>query len=154
MVMSTSVTVHDRLLEIALLLQDDLARSFEGTALTTARTHLLWEVAQRGPCTQQALATAMKVSARNITGLLDALEAAGYARRSPHPGDRRATLVSLTDLGAQTMATMARQREDAAAELVVDLDPERLEQLGESLGVVAARLRAMIAAGASTGARS
>jgi DNA-binding MarR family transcriptional regulator len=89
-------TLLDRLLEIGELFQRDLAREFAGTSLTTARTRVLWDLAHAGPSTQRGLATRLEVSARNITGLVDALEEAGYVERAPHPTDRRATLVSLT----------------------------------------------------------
>jgi DNA-binding MarR family transcriptional regulator len=39
------------------------------------------------------------VGARTITVLVDGLERDGFARRAPHPEDRRATLVALTDKG-------------------------------------------------------
>ena len=89
-----------------------------GPASTRARTHLLWELHRLGPSTQQALAETLKVSPRNVTGLVDALESHGYLERRPHPTDRRALLVTLTDLGSQTMARMAADREQAAAQLL------------------------------------
>ena len=99
--MAEHLHVFDRLLEIALLIQDDLANFFTGTGLTPSRTHLLWELHRLGPCTQQALATALNVTPRNVTGLVDALEAGGFVDRRLHPNDRRATLVTLTELGAR-----------------------------------------------------
>src|SRR5688500_18630246 len=99
--MGSDVHVFDRLLEIALLIQEDMGRELEPVGLTTSRTHLLWVIHHSGPSTQQALASALQVSARNITGLVDGLEAGGFAHRSPHPTDRRATLVSLTEQGTQ-----------------------------------------------------
>jgi DNA-binding MarR family transcriptional regulator len=126
------------------LIQTDLVRSFAGTGLTTSRTHLLWELHRMGPSTQQALAAALKVSPRNVTGLVDALEAAGFVVRGPHPTDRRATLVALTELGSQTMADMVRDRELIASELVTDLGEDQLMQFGRSLDVVTGRLRALV----------
>ncbi len=149
--MATPVHVFDRLLEIALLIQDDLARTLPEAGLTVARTHLLWEVHRFGPTTQQTLAAALKVTPRNVTGLVDALETGGFVERRPHPGDRRATLVTLTDLGLQTMADMERDRRDIAARLVGDLDEHDLEQLGRGLDVVAARLHDLVRAHAQTG---
>ncbi|HEY5846829.1 MAG TPA: MarR family transcriptional regulator [Microlunatus sp.] len=142
--MTTPVHVFDRLIEIALLIQDDLARSLPEAGLTVARTHLLWEVHRSGPTTQQSLAAALKVSPRNVTGLVDALETDGFVERRPHPGDRRATLVTLTDLGLQTMADMERDRLHTAARLVADLDAPDLAQLGHALDVVAARLHELV----------
>jgi len=71
-----------------------------------------------GPSNQQSLAAALSVSPRNVTGLVDALESGGFVDRRPHPSDRRATLVTLTERGADTVAEMARDRQDIAARLV------------------------------------
>ena len=141
--MSDAEHVFDRLLQIALLIQDDLARSFAGSELTVARTHLLWELFRLGPSTQQMLATALKVSPRNVTGLVDALEAGNFLTRRPHPTDRRATLVTLTDAGRQVMTEMEQQRSQIAAELVADLDPVQLEMFRQGLDSVATRLQAL-----------
>lgn len=138
--------VFDRLLEISLLLQDDMARSFAGSGLTVARTHLLWELHRLGPSTQRRLATALQVSPRNVTGLVDALSAGGFVTREPHPTDRRATLVTLTDLGTRTMATMERDRRETAAALVVDFDETALEQFRQGLDTVTARLHGLVTA--------
>lgn len=142
--MSSDISIFDRLLEIALLIQDDMARELEPAGLTAARTHLLWVVHHSGPSTQQALAQALQVSARNITGLVDALEAGGFARRSPHPTDRRATLVSLTEQGAQVMTEMEESRARMAAHLVADFDPDRLERFRSDLDAVTARLHELM----------
>ena len=91
----------DRVFELVVLLTDDMTQSLGRQGLTTARAHLLWELRRSGPCTQQSLATAMGVSARNITGLVDGLVAAGFVSRQAHPTDRRATLVTFTELGVR-----------------------------------------------------
>jgi DNA-binding MarR family transcriptional regulator len=147
--MAGSVTVFDRLLEIALLIQEDLTDSFAGTGLTTARTHLLWVLHHAGPSNQQTLATALSVSPRNVTGLVDALEAGGYVARRPHPTDRRATLVTLTELGTEIMAGMVRDRQALAASLVDGFDADRLNRLDSDLAVLAAQLHSMVEAARS-----
>jgi DNA-binding MarR family transcriptional regulator len=148
--MQPAVHVFDRLLQIALLLQHDMAQSLEAVNLTPARTHLLWEVHHRGPSTQQSLAAALRVTPRNVTGLVDALGAAGYVRRQPHPTDRRATLVTLTELGERTMTVMAAERERLAAELTGGLE---LAQLGHHLDVIADRLAGLVEAQQAGSAR-
>ena len=140
---SSAVVIFDRLLQIALLIQDDLARYFANTALTPARTHLLWELSRLGPSTQQTLATSLKVSPRNITGLVDALEAAGFVIRRSHPRDRRAILVTLTEQGSQTIAEMAQERAQIASALIADLSSDQVEQLRQGLDTVATRLEAL-----------
>jgi len=143
---SSAAAIFDRLLQIALLIQDDLARYFADTALTPARAHLLWELNRLGPSTQQALATTLKVSPRNITGLVDALEAAGFVIRRSHPRDRRAILVTLTDQGSQTIAEMGHERAQIASALIANLSSDQVEQLRQGLDSVATRLKALVAA--------
>jgi DNA-binding MarR family transcriptional regulator len=137
------VHLFDRLLEIALLIQEDLANFFTATGLTAARTHLLWELHRLGPSTQQALAMALNVTPRNVTGLVDALQASGFVERRLHPSDRRATLVTLTELGTKTTAEMVRGRELIASELAAGFNNDELGQFRHNLDTVAERLQAM-----------
>jgi DNA-binding MarR family transcriptional regulator len=148
--MTDAEHIFDRLLEIALLIQDDLATSFAGTGLTTARTHLLWVLHHSGPSNQQSLAAALSVSPRNVTGLVDALEAGEFVERRPHPSDRRATLVTLTERGTETMAAMARDRQAVAAQLVEGFGAGRVDRLGSDLDTIAERLQQMVEAARPT----
>ena len=138
--------VFDQLIEVSLLVEADVARTMADLGLSVTKTHLLWEVHLSGPCPQQRLAEAIGVSARHVTGLVDALEADGFARRTPHPHDRRAVLVELTEKGRSTLAEMQRQRARDATELVSDLEPRAVEQLQQSLAAVLLRLRQLVAA--------
>lgn len=144
--MTEPTTIFDRLLEIALLIQEDLTDSFAGTGLTAARAHLLWVLHHAGPSNQQSLAAALSVSPRNVTGLVDALEAGEYVQRRPHPTDRRATLVTLTERGRRTMAGMVRDRQAAAVRLVEGFDNDRLERLDADLATIAERLQQLVEA--------
>ena len=145
--MSMATGIFDRLLQIAWAFEADLARSFAGTSLTPSRTHLLWVLHHSGPSTQRALAEALSVSPRNVTGLVDALAGAGYVERRPHPRDRRATLVTLTGLGTETMIGMARDRDQIAAQLVDAIPADRLNELSRDLGMIAERLQVLVEAG-------
>ena len=49
-----------------------------------------------GPLTQRQLGERLSLTSGAITMLVDRLEAAGWVRRTPHPRDRRATLVELS----------------------------------------------------------
>ena len=70
-----------------------------GAGLTESRVHLLWQLQQRGPCTQRTLAADLGVTPRAITALVDGLVATGFVTRETHPSDRRATLVTFTEQG-------------------------------------------------------
>lgn len=144
--MPTPITVLDRLLEISELFQKDMARAFDGTPLTPARIRLLWELQHGGPSTQHTLATSLGVSPRNITGLVDALEAGGYVTRSPHPSDRRATIVSLAASAQRMMREMQREHAELSATLLDAVDAADRAALERGIDAIAARLRELIAA--------
>lgn len=131
----------DQVLELTVLLNDDMTRSLARDGLTASRAHVLWELHQRGPVTQRALADALNVSARNVTGLVDGLVATGFVTREPHPSDRRATLVSLTEHGAATATEMQRGHRELADLLFAGMPTQRFECFTKGLGEVLSRLR-------------
>ena len=140
----------DRLLQIADLFQKDMARAFDGTGLTPARVHLLWALQHAGPSTQQALARLCGVSPRNITGLVDALEASGHVRRSPHPSDRRAVLVELTGTATETMAQMQQEHADLDATLIAAVAPEDRVAVERGITAIALHLETLVADAAAS----
>ena len=134
-------TALDRMLELVLFLGNDMVRTLGEQGLTPARAHLLWELAERGPSTQRVLADALRVTPRNVTGLVDALVESGYVRRDPHPRDRRATLVTLTRSGFRVAAAMRRDRDGLAESLFAGMSATRLEGFLRGLDDVLGRLR-------------
>jgi len=52
----------------------------------------------------KAVGEAFHLSSGAVTALVDRLEEAGYARREPHPTDRRSSLLVLTPAGAAAAA--------------------------------------------------
>ena len=152
--MTPDITVLDRLLEISVLFQKDMARAFDGTPLTAARVRLLWDLQHEGPSTQHALATRLEVSPRNITGLVDALEAGGYVERSPHPTDRRATIVSLAASARRMMRQMQREHAELSAELLSAVAPADRAAFERGVEAIAAQLRELVEAEQARGADS
>lgn len=134
----------DRLLQIGDLFQKDMARAFEGTGLTTARVHLLWVLRHAGPSTQQALARLCEVSPRNITGLVDALEASGHVRRAPHPSDRRAFLVELTASATETMAQMDKEHAELNRTLLESVAPADRDAVERGITAIANNLDSLV----------
>lgn len=92
---------------------DAMAEDLAAGGLTRARATLMTQSHRLGPANQRALADALRVTSRNITGLVDGLVEAGPVARSRHPDDRRATLVSLTDAGARAGRRTCRGRTGA-----------------------------------------
>jgi DNA-binding MarR family transcriptional regulator len=143
------VALLDQVLELAVLINEDMAGSLEQRGLTPARTHLLWELSRRGPSTQRDLAEALRVSARNVTGLVDGLEGTGFVTRGAHPRDRRATLVTLTEQGEREMNRMHEEHGRFADALFADMPERQRTALGAGLEHVLNRLRLLIAQDAS-----
>ena len=80
----------------------DLARAVDAfeeaacAALGVGRSDLrALNLLEHGPLGPSAIADALGLSRGAVTALLDRLEAAGYVRRAPAPGSRRAVLVHL-----------------------------------------------------------
>src|SRR4051794_24617061 len=109
--------VLDRLFRLTIVMAEAMADDLADRGLTRARATLIVYVHAAGPITQQTLARALRVSPRNITGLVDALEADGLATRGPHPTDRRALLVSLTEAGQRAATALAEDRQAFATYL-------------------------------------
>ena len=141
--MATKVTrAFDQVLELVVLLDEDMKRGLAAAGLTVPRAHLVWVLHHEGPTTQRALADSLKVTPRNVTGLVDGLVATGFVTREPHPTDRRATLVALTEHGRSTLAEMDRGHREAAELLFGDMPGHRFDAFVEGLEHVVSRLRA------------
>jgi DNA-binding MarR family transcriptional regulator len=136
------IAALDRVLELAVLVNGDMTRALAAEGLTASRMHLLWELRRLGPSPQRALADALGVSARTVTGLVDGLEATGFVTRRPHPADRRATLVTFTDRGTKTVADMERGQREFAHVLFGGMADRRFACFSAGLDEVVARLRA------------
>lgn len=70
------------------------------------------------------LSRRMMVSNGNVTGLVERLVAQGQVERTPHPTDRRAATVRLTESGRSAFAAMARAHEAWVAEAFAGLAPQ------------------------------
>ena len=114
--------------------------------LTPSRTHLLWELGSRGPVPQRVLADALKVTPRAITGLVDALVAAGLVTREPHPNDRRAALVTLTPTAEALVGRLRKDHARLAQALFGTMPDNELERFSQTLVDIIDRLQTHLAA--------
>ena len=138
-------TVLDRLLEISALFQRDMQAAFAGTSLTETRVHALWVLQQAGPVTQQALAQALGTTPRSVSALVDGLEGSGYVVRTPHPDDRRAVLVTLTDAARTVMTRMQGDHDELTASLLSAVAPADRSAFERGVAAVLDRLRELVA---------
>lgn len=134
----------DRVLQLAVLLNEDMARDLERRGLPGSRAHLVWELHKRGPSTQQALAEALRVTPRAITGLVDALVESGFVTRERHPTDRRATLVTFTKQGDKAARSLERDHIEFARKLFDALPETTFRNFTRGLDEVLAHLRELV----------
>jgi DNA-binding MarR family transcriptional regulator len=121
-------------------MSDAMDEDLAGRGLTRARATLMAYLHREGPSTQSALAKALGVTPRNITGLVNGLEASGLVERSPHPSDRRAVLVQLTDDGAYAAVALLHDEHELARYLFASLTSAELRRLESGFDQLLERL--------------
>jgi DNA-binding MarR family transcriptional regulator len=103
---------------------------FAQEGVSFPRMRLLGALHKMGPQIMSGLSDELGVTARNVTALVDALEKEGLVRRVAHETDRRATVVELTQAGAEFGCRMASGNLMAAiGELFRDLTLTEQRQL-------------------------
>jgi len=135
----------DRVLAVTVLLSRDMADSLARMGLTEARTHLIWELRALGPCPQRALASALHVTPRAVTALVDGLAETGFVTREPNPADRRATLVTFTEKGRATAQALGDGHRELARQLFAGMPAGEFDGFDAGLNHVLDRLRALLA---------
>jgi DNA-binding MarR family transcriptional regulator len=104
--------------------------------VSVPRLRLLGVLHCEGPQIMSALGDRLGVTARNVTALVDALEADGLVRRTPHQTDRRATVVELTPSGMTAATTVLDRIVRKAADLfrsLTEADQRHLIRMTETL---------------------
>ena len=109
--------------------------------LSRPRATVIAYLHRHGAMRQRELAQALRVSPRNVTGLIDGLQATGFVTRSTHPSDRRATLVTLTERGQTVAKAMQTDERHLARYLFAQLPERDLAVLNDTLGHLVTRLR-------------
>lgn len=95
----------DRLMELFTTLgrmnslRDPLASMVEAMGFTPPQLHAVMWVGKEGRLTMGVLAQRLGVTEKTVTGIVDRLEAAGYARRVRDSADRRVVMVELEQKG-------------------------------------------------------
>ena len=129
-----------RLLAVSRGIEATLRERLRAEGTTLPRFDVMAALARSGPMRMSELSGTLRVSAGNVTGIVDALEAEGHAARIPVPGDRRAMEVGLTEAGRARFDAVARLHELWVDELLSDIGAEGLAVLRDRLGRTARRL--------------
>lgn len=103
-----------------------------------------------GPMRLSALAERLRVTARSITEVVDALESRALVRRDPDPVDRRATIVRATSEGERVGAAIGAARQADSEQYFAGLDAADQAELARLLRA----LRESRAIGAAAGSEA
>jgi DNA-binding MarR family transcriptional regulator len=109
--------------------------------ISYARMRLLGALQCKGPQIMSSISDELGVTKRNVTALVDALEEEGLVRRRPHPTDRRATVIELTEQGVETTDSMYDEHRAAVSELFAGLSEDEQRELIRLLGTLRDLLR-------------
>jgi DNA-binding MarR family transcriptional regulator len=132
----------DQLFDLAVVLGEVMNNRLAEHGLTPARAEVLWVLHGTGPRTQRELSGILKCTPRNVTGLVDALQAAGFVERTAHPTDRRAFIVRLSEQGQVLIAGWGTERDHGTAQVLGGIPADELAIFSAVLDRVLAQLRA------------
>ncbi|MBA2440911.1 MAG: MarR family transcriptional regulator [Rubrobacter sp.] len=109
--------------------------------ISYARMRLLGVLHYSGPRIMSGLSEELGVTPRNVTALVDALEEEELVRRCPHPTDRRATVVELTERASETFGGLYKDHAAAVSEVFSGLSREEKAELVRLLRTLQDELR-------------
>lgn len=107
-----------------------IARAAANYGLTVPRLELLFVLGLQGQCKQVELASYLDCSPRQVTALVDGLEASGHVERHLSPEDRRVRLIDLTDKSRRIVDEVVSARVALAEWLFEGLDDDELQTFG------------------------
>ncbi|MED7947765.1 MarR family winged helix-turn-helix transcriptional regulator [Streptomyces sp. BE20] len=106
-----------------------VADAIAGEGLRLMQHAALAATAEYGPVAQADLGRLLAVDPKDMVGILNHLQRAGYVLRSPDPADKRKNAVTVTPEGAAVLARCAALAEAANEELLAPLNPDEQRQL-------------------------
>jgi DNA-binding MarR family transcriptional regulator len=108
---------------IARQLREKSAETLAPWGITPAHLRALRTLNRHGTMRLSALSDHLQIAPRTATEVVDALESRDLVRRRADPGDRRATLVEVTERGAGVMAEIRSTRGTEAGRIFGRLSP-------------------------------
>ena len=96
-------TLAEAFWAVARRLRDTSQETLAPWDITPAQLRALRMLRRHGVMRLSELSDRLRIAPRSATGVVDALETRGLVERRPDPGDRRATLVEVTDDGSDVL---------------------------------------------------
>ena len=119
---------------VARQLRDRSAETLAPWDMTPAHLRALRTLSRHGTMRLSELSERLEIAPRSATEVVDALESRDLVRRRADPGDRRATLVEVTEHGAGILAGIRATRGPEAGRIFGRLTPADRAELARILG--------------------
>jgi DNA-binding MarR family transcriptional regulator len=126
-------TLSEAFWSVARQLRETSQEALAPWDITPAHFRALRMLRRHGAMRLSDLSDHLHIAARSATEVVDALEARNLAGRRPDPGDRRATLVELTEHGAEVLEAIRAARGTEAERVFSRLSPADRGDLGRIL---------------------
>ncbi|HEV7709662.1 MAG TPA: MarR family transcriptional regulator [Asanoa sp.] len=115
---------------------NERVRAERAGLLTLTQTAVLGQLYRHGAMTPGEIADRLRAKPQTLTRVLAALQDRGYIERTPDPGDRRQSLITISVGGRAILGEEMRPRHVFAAELMA----RELTEAERDVLVIAARL--------------
>jgi MarR family transcriptional regulator, organic hydroperoxide resistance regulator len=96
----------------------------------------LFFISNRGATTTGKLATALKVTPTNVTGIIDRLLEKELITRTGDPDDRRVLVLRTTPKGDELVAELRQKRRERMTELFNQLSDKEAETVAQGLKIM------------------
>jgi DNA-binding MarR family transcriptional regulator len=105
-------------------------------SLTIAQMKSLFFIANEGTVNFRKLATALKVTPSNVTGIIDRLAEQGLVTRTENPDDRRMLMLQLTGKGETLISSLRERRASQMSSVLGRMAPEELAIVAQGFALV------------------
>jgi DNA-binding MarR family transcriptional regulator len=127
-------SLADAFVAVARQLRERSAETLTPWDINPAHLRALRTLSRHGTMRLSELSERLQIAPRTATEVVDALQARDLVRRRADPGDRRATLVEVTDRGADILAEIRAARGTEAGRIFGRLNPADRAELSRILG--------------------
>jgi DNA-binding MarR family transcriptional regulator len=126
-------TLSEAFWSVARQLRETSQETLAPWDITPSHLRALRVLRRHGPMRLSALSDHLHIAARSATEVVDGLEARGLVARRADPGDRRATLVEVTEHGASVLDAIRAARGTEAERAFGRLSPADRDDLARIL---------------------
>lgn len=134
--MTDKIQVAERFFELYHRVHRLVNASMSEEGVSLARSKFLFYLSELGPCRCADIASALSFAPRTVTEAIDGLERDGMVIREPDPQDRRAKVITITDLGRASLDAALQPRRQMIEELFSALDDGERTDLYRMLGLL------------------